>query len=331
MRCLPCQHGHFWRPPMRVPNLRAAVRVRPRPGSHASAMQLLRLVASVVSRAPVAQAGDGDVQGRLLQPMLFRCSGRGALFPSSRPGPAFVHDAGAHGRSWRTLRAELDKCVLLCRNCHAELHSEQPVKGGRQPRQPHQDLAHVAAHNAAVGTSSAIARAKAATSATRVGRTAEAARRAKISSDDSSDTRAARASGAGTTAVSLRCAFTTRTPRRSASYSLEATYAAGARSSRRRQMHPRVPKLPRRHPCRAPRPSSSPASSPTHINGRYVKLKNAGSSPSSVHSRSHRQCGNVEKSAVANCALFRGMGRLTALSDVSRAHNFPLAPSTERN
>jgi hypothetical protein len=30
--------------------------------------------------------------------------------------------AGNHGHSWARLRRELDKCVLLCQNCHAETH-----------------------------------------------------------------------------------------------------------------------------------------------------------------------------------------------------------------
>jgi LSD1 subclass zinc finger protein len=33
--------------------------------------------------------------------------------------------SGAHCRSWEALKKELDKCILLCLNCHAELHDEQ--------------------------------------------------------------------------------------------------------------------------------------------------------------------------------------------------------------
>ena len=36
---------------------------------------------------------------------------------------------GGHGRSWPTIRAELDTCALVCLNCHAEIHDEVARSG----------------------------------------------------------------------------------------------------------------------------------------------------------------------------------------------------------
>ena len=33
-----------------------------------------------------------------------------------------------HCRSWESVKLELDKCILVCRNCHAEIHEEQSVR-----------------------------------------------------------------------------------------------------------------------------------------------------------------------------------------------------------
>jgi hypothetical protein len=47
--------------------------------------------------------------------------------------------AGRHGLSWTRLRQELDKCVLLCKNCHVQHHAvdapseRRSGRGGRPP------------------------------------------------------------------------------------------------------------------------------------------------------------------------------------------------------
>ncbi|MFL5951029.1 MAG: hypothetical protein ACJ74M_05430 [Gaiellaceae bacterium] len=37
-------------------------------------------------------------------------------------GTKLFNVAGSHTRSWLALRTELDKCILLCMNCHVEVH-----------------------------------------------------------------------------------------------------------------------------------------------------------------------------------------------------------------
>lgn len=37
---------------------------------------------------------------------------------------------GSHCRKWELVRAELDKCELICANCHAEVHEEVPSHNG---------------------------------------------------------------------------------------------------------------------------------------------------------------------------------------------------------
>lgn len=41
---------------------------------------------------------------------------------------------------WDTLKAELDKCVLVCANCHAELHEEQQIASHSLMEKPRSDI-----------------------------------------------------------------------------------------------------------------------------------------------------------------------------------------------
>lgn len=47
---------------------------------------------------------------------------RALVFHHTNPDTKSFAISGAHARSWNKIKDELDKCILVCSNCHAELH-----------------------------------------------------------------------------------------------------------------------------------------------------------------------------------------------------------------
>jgi hypothetical protein len=46
------------------------------------------------------------------------------IFHHRNPKDKDFNISGNHGRSWSKIEAELDKCDLMCHNCHNELHDK---------------------------------------------------------------------------------------------------------------------------------------------------------------------------------------------------------------
>ncbi len=44
-------------------------------------------------------------------------------------GKKFGISAKGYTRSWDTVKNELDKCMLICANCHRELHAQLAASG----------------------------------------------------------------------------------------------------------------------------------------------------------------------------------------------------------
>lgn len=55
-------------------------------------------------------------------------------FHHCEPEEKAFNIAGSHARSWESLRKELDKCVLLCLNCHLEQHAVDEDVGRQKTR-----------------------------------------------------------------------------------------------------------------------------------------------------------------------------------------------------
>jgi hypothetical protein len=47
---------------------------------------------------------------------------RALVFHHLNPNIKQYRFAGNHARKWETMKLELDKCILLCQNCHCEVH-----------------------------------------------------------------------------------------------------------------------------------------------------------------------------------------------------------------
>lgn len=54
-----------------------------------------------------------------------RCEAALVFHHKEPDGKDFGVSAKGYTRSWERVHAELDKCLLLCSNCHAEIHARQ--------------------------------------------------------------------------------------------------------------------------------------------------------------------------------------------------------------
>jgi 5-methylcytosine-specific restriction endonuclease McrA len=57
-----------------------------------------------------------------------RCSEALEFHHLSSDDKDFGISANGHSRSWERTKKELDKCILLCANCHREIHSKSAIE-----------------------------------------------------------------------------------------------------------------------------------------------------------------------------------------------------------
>jgi len=59
-----------------------------------------------------------------------RCIDALEFHHNSSSGKDFSISDKGYTRSWNRVKEELDKCVILCANCHREIHASSAAPGG---------------------------------------------------------------------------------------------------------------------------------------------------------------------------------------------------------
>jgi 5-methylcytosine-specific restriction endonuclease McrA len=57
-------------------------------------------------------------------------------FHHVNPGDKKFRISGKWAMSWENLRTELDKCIIVCANCHAEIHDDTTATLDRIRKDP---------------------------------------------------------------------------------------------------------------------------------------------------------------------------------------------------
>jgi hypothetical protein len=70
--------------------------------------------------------------GKCLQCGYDRCVDALEFHHTNSSGKDFSISEKGYTRSWARVKKELDKCMLLCANCHRELHSQVAAPAGNR-------------------------------------------------------------------------------------------------------------------------------------------------------------------------------------------------------